>query len=563
MRSSRSAAYLLVEALVAKGLDMFFGIPGGPICPVFDAIRTVPGARLISSRHESSAAFAAALYHRASGKVPVVVVTAGPGATNVVTGIASAYLERIPLLLIVGDVAWATSGGKLAQDSGLEGLNIEMVLGPITRAQVRASHSRSVVFQAMTAIEVAMNPAFPGPALFVLPLDHAMGESAPFEVSLSGYQEAAMPRPEDVDRTATLLRDAEHPLIVIGAGCRGHEGSLVSMVEALDVPFVTTPAAKGFIDEMHPNSLRNGGLAASQWAIDYTSSPVDVCLVLGTDLDDSTIGSTPYCSPEGTLIHVDLNPAVFGRNLTTKLGIVSDVGAFSRVLFQVAQRHLVGAAELLKDVKATSPFGDNGMSHLGPDKMHPAWLLSDLQNSLPHSRFVTDIGEHMLFALHYLTADPGSFFIQLSLGSMGSGIAGSIGLALADSSLPIVCISGDGGMHMYGMEILVAVQEMLPILFVVFNDGKYNMVHHGMRQIFGEASQYDNPPVDFSAWASSLGVPSLIITRAGDITHDLVKELMSHGGPALIDARIDSDMHMSGGGRIAALQRMSMGTHRV
>ncbi len=180
--SPTSAARRLIEALVERGVDTFFGIPGGPVCPVFEAIRLTPGARLVESRHESHAAFAATLFQRASGRVPAVVVTAGPGITNAVTGIASASLERVPMLVIAGDVAWATTGGRMAQDSGPEGLSAETLLSCVTRAQVRAAHSRSVVSQALAALELACSPVVPGPALFVLPLDLAMGECADIKI---------------------------------------------------------------------------------------------------------------------------------------------------------------------------------------------------------------------------------------------------------------------------------------------------------------------------------------------------------------------------------------------
>jgi acetolactate synthase-1/2/3 large subunit len=172
---------------------------------------------------------------------------------------------------------------------------------------------------------------------------------------------------------------------------------------------------------------------------------------------------------------------------------------------------------------------------------------------------VTDIGEHMLFALHYLTASaPDAFHVQLNLGSMGSGIAGAIGLALADRTRPVVCIAGDGGMQMAGMEALVALRERLPVLFVVFNDGRYNMVHHGMRQIFGEASAYDAPRIDFSAWAAAFGMPAVVVSRPAEVDRDLLRDLLAHGGPALIDARIDASVRIRGGGRVEALQHMSM-----
>jgi len=177
----------------------------------------------------------------------------------------------------------------------------------------------------------------------------------------------------------------------------------------------------------------------------------------------------------------------------------------------------------------------------------------------PRARFVTDIGEHMLFSLHYLTARaPDAFFVQLNLGSMGSGIAGAIGLALADRTRHVACNCGDGGMQMAVMEALVAVRERLPILFVVFNDGRYNMVHHGMRQIFGAASRYDTPPVDFAKWAASFGMPAALVQAPGELDRDLVSDLLASGGPALIDARIDASVRIRGGGRVEALQHMSM-----
>jgi acetolactate synthase-1/2/3 large subunit len=561
--SPTSAARRLVETLVARGVDTFFGIPGGPICPVFEAIRLTPGARLVESRHETHAAFAAALFQRASGRVPAVVVTAGPGITNAVTGIASAFLERIPMLVIAGDVAWATSGGRLAQDSGPEGLSAEAMLSSVTRAQVRAAHSRSVVGQALAALELACSPVLPGPALFVLPLDRAMGESPDIELPARIQQWSAAPPPGCVRDTVARLRAAHRPLIVLGAGCRGHEDAVRALVDACPIPFVTTPRAKGIVSERHPRSLRNGGMAASMWARQYTASPVDVCVALGTDLDDTSMGPTPYVGPGGTLIHVDLDARVFGRNVATALGVNADLGLFARaVCEEVAREGLTNArARLaLRAARAVSPFDVPGADSDAASPISPHRLLADVEAAVgPRARFITDIGEHMLFALHYLTAgNPDAFHVQLNLGSMGSGIAGAIGLSLADPSRPVVCVAGDGGMQMSGMEALVAIRERLPVLFLVFNDGRYNMVHHGMRQIFGEAAPYASPPLDFAAWARALGMPGAVVTEPGQVDRAFIEELQAGGGPALIDARIDASQRIRGGGRVEALQHMSM-----
>jgi acetolactate synthase-1/2/3 large subunit len=565
--SPSSAARRLVSALVARGVDTFFGIPGGPVCPIFEAIRCTPKARLIESRHESHAAFAAALYYRASGRVPAVVVTAGPGVTNAVSGIASASLERTPMLVIAGDVAWATTGGRMAQDSGPEGIAVETILSPITRVQIRASAARSVVSQALAALDAACDPWCPGPALFVLALDRAMVSCEPISIPETRPVANALPPPECVQQTAEWLGAAERPLIVIGAGCRGHERSLRELVDTLNVPFVTTPRAKGLVSERHPRSLRNGGMAASLWARQYTSEPVDVCLALGTDLDDTSMGPTRYLGLGGRLVHVDLDSRVFGRNLGTALGVTADVGEFARALRHEVSRYGVvnpNARAVLRAARESSPFD---VAHASEDNRTPIRthrLMADLERATgPRARFVTDIGEHMLFALHYLTAaTPDTFYVQLNLGSMGSGIAGAIGLSLADPSRMVVCIAGDGGMQMAGMEALVALREKLPILFVVINDGRYNMVHHGMKQIFGAAAPYDTPPIDFSEWASAIGMRSATISRGGELTKELVDSLLD-GGPALLDVRVDSSIRIRGGGRVEALQHMSMLSNRT
>jgi acetolactate synthase-1/2/3 large subunit len=557
-----AAARRLVAALLRRGVDTFFGIPGGPICALFEAIRGEPRARLIESRHESHAAFAAALYYRATGRVPAVVVTAGPGVTNAITGIASASLERIPMLVIAGDVAWASTGGRMAQDSGPEGIAVEAMLAPITRAQVRASAARSVVSQALATLDAACDPWSPGPALFVVALDRAMASCDDLDVTPPTPIVAVPPCRDSVKTAARELCEARHPLIVIGAGCRGHETLLRELVDAFNVPFVTTPRAKGLVSERHPRSLRNGGMAASMWARRYTAEPVDVCLVLGTDLDDTSMGPTRYVGPEGRLIHVDIDPRVFGRNVPTALGVTADVGAFARALYdEVSRSGLVNphVRLALAEARAAAPTDVPHPEDDDAAPVRPHRLIRDVEAAAgPDARFVTDIGEHMLFALHYLTSAPETFYVQLNLGSMGSGIAGAIGLALADPSRRVICICGDGGMQMAGAEALVAVRERLPILFVVFNDGRYNMVHHGMKQIFGAAAPYDSPPVDFALWARSLGLPSRVVSRPGEVTSTLLSSLLCHGGPALLDVRGDSSVRLRAGGRVEALQHMSM-----
>lgn len=304
-------------------------------------------------------------------------------------------------------------------------------------------------------------------------------------------------------------------------------------------------------------------MAASNWAREYTKRGVDVALVLGTDLDDTSVGPTPYIAPGGKLVHVDRDARVFHRNLPTRMAVVSDVSHFVRDLYDevTIAGHRNGALRAeVRRIRAASPFDVAKPGVDDAPQIAPHRAVIDLESAVPEStRFVTDIGEHMLFALHYLTASgPDRFHIQLNLGGMGSGIAGAIGLGVADPTRPVVCICGDGGMQMSGMELLVAKQRALPIVYAVFNDGRYNMVHHGMKQIFGEGESWDAPPVDFSAWAASMGVASAIVTRPGQVDRRFLDELGLGRGPIVLDMRIDADRRIRAGGRVEALQHMSM-----
>lgn len=356
---------------------------------------------------------------------------------------------------------------------------------------------------------------------------------------------------------------AERPLIVIGAGCRPHAASVRRLVDALNIPFVTTPQAKGIVSELHPRSLRHGGLAASHWARRYTQAGVDAALVLGTDLDDCAVGPTPYVAPNGRLVHVDIDPAVFSRNMVASLGVAADVGEFADALYafgaEQGLRH-GNVGRFLKQVRAASPFDEPEFESDDSAWITPHRAIGDLQNAAGDgAAFITDIGEHMLFALHYLTArGPDSFTIHLGLGSMGSGITGAIGLALGNPNRRVVCVCGDGGMQMAGMEALVALEHRLPIVYAVFNDARYNMVYHGYRQVFGREARWETPWIDFAQWARSMGMAGMRVHHPGEINREAMDRLTSARIPVVLDIRINRDIRINGGGRNEALQHMSM-----
>jgi acetolactate synthase-1/2/3 large subunit len=350
--------------------------------------------------------------------------------------------------------------------------------------------------------------------------------------------------------------------LVLGAGCRRHSAVIRRLVDVLDIPFMTTPQAKGVVSELHPRSLRHGGLAASMWARQYTVAGVDVALVLGSDLDDCSVGPTPYIAKGGRLVHVDLDATVFGRNIPAHLAVVADIGQFAQRMRDVVLAHGVRngrCAAIVRAIHATSPFIESNFASDESLVITPHRAIADLERAAPGAAFITDIGEHMLFVLHYLTAKgPDRFSIGLNLGSMGSGITAAIGIALARPKRPVICVCGDGGMQMAGMETLVALRERLPIIYAVFNDARYNMVYHGFRQVFGYEAAWETPWVDFAGWARSMGMAGIRINHPGEITPKLMERLIAARLPAILDIRIDRDIRMKGGGRNEALQHMSM-----
>ncbi len=557
------AAYALIDALVTAGVDTFFGVPGGPAAPLFQALDEVPGARLVESRQETAAAFEAAGYFRATGKVAAIVVTAGPGATQAVTGVVNASLERVPMIVIAGDVAWSATGGRLAQDSGPDGVAIEEMFQKATRAQVRIARPESAASQALFALDAALDSERPGPALIVVPMHHGAASTTPTRISHRRRERwTAEVDPEAVREACETLANARRPLLVLGGGCRRHAESIRRLVDTIDVPFVTTPSAKGVVSEAHPRSLRHGGLAASLWARAYTKEDVDGCVVLGTDLDDASIGPTRYIAEGGKLVHVDLDARVFHRNLKTTLGVVADLEVFADAMrshwTSEGLWHGSAGREVRRLKFASAPYDlPAGPGTEGTIAPHQAIL--DLGRAVPDAIFCSDIGEHMLFALHYLTANgPDAFHIQLSLGSMGSGIATAIGLALGSPERRVVCIAGDGCMQMMGSEVLVAVKERLPIVFAVFNDARYNMVHHGMKQLYGTTRAWDaGATIDFVKWAEAFGIPAARIDGPDQLDAARIDELLAEGGPVVLDMRIDREVRLKGAGRVESLQQMS------
>jgi acetolactate synthase I/II/III large subunit len=537
-------ADILVDILVQAGVEVIFGLPGGPIAPVHDALLDRPEIRTITTRHEAGAMFAAAGYAQATGKLAVVVVTSGPGILNTMTGIASAFCEGLPVLVIAGEVPRDAYGKGAAQDGTSHGLDIIHMVKSITKYAAEAVDANTAPALLRRAIATATGGRR-GPVVITLPMDVATKRGTPPLVEV-GSTVSFSPPSGTIERVANALRHAKHPLILAGSGNRWGKGPelLRQLAERLQIPVMTTPKAKGVLPETHPLSLGVFGWGGHPTATDYLAQGVDVLFAIGTSLGEHASDSwSKKLAATEQFIQLDVEAQRIGRNYPVTLGIVDTVeGALPQILNSLKgdptrlPRHLGGVKR--QNTGDVVLVGKEG-------KIAPQRALWELQRSLPQNAvFTSDIGGHMFFALHHIEArTPRSFMITLSLGSMGSGIGAAVGMAVARPDVPVVSICGDGCFSMGLGDVATAAQERIPMIVAVLNDERYGMVEIGNNAVYGRTPEFAMP-MNISHLAKGVGARAVVIEQPGEIQKlDLMS--MAQEGPLVLDIRIDRTIHLS------------------
>jgi acetolactate synthase I/II/III large subunit len=573
-------ADLLVSMLAQAGVDVVFGLPGGAISPVHDALID-HDIRVITTKHEANAMFAAAGYAHSTGKLGVVAVTSGPGALNAMTGLASAWCDGLPLLLLVGDVPRVAQGRGVLQDSSAHGLQIVEMSRHITKMSAEISSSSSMPHMVRRAIATAMSGR-KGPVVLTLPIDVMTQPCAAPRVAGS-ITVAGHVAGETLDEIAELLLGAERPLILAGSGVRCDKAAarLRQVAERFSCPVATTPKGKGVFPESHELSLGVLGLGGHRSARAYIDHGVDVVLAIGTSLGDvATDGFAPSLQATRALIHVDIDARQFGKSYSPTHAIVASA---AELLGGLAERR--EAFKPLKRVPAgtTPPFFGTAADAEGaatpyitpaplpPEAGHPAAgvvrhklasssksdriashdAIRDIQRCLPKDTIYTvDSGEHFLFAVQYLEIDhPDSFVVMTGLGSMGQSIPAALGAKLAHPNRTVAAICGDGCFAMNAFEIATAVQEEIPLRIFVFNDEALGMVENGHEMVYGRRPRYSTGPLDILSIARGLGAKTARIDQAGQLDADI----FNHAGPVVIEMRIDADVRIPKVDRVAVM----------
>ena len=536
-------ADVFVDMLAEAGVEVIFGLPGGPIAPIHDALLDHPEIRTITTRHEAGAVFAAAGYAQATGKLAVAVVTSGPGILNALTGLASAHLDGLPVLVLCGEVPKSRFGKGACHEGSVYELDIVHMARSITKlaAQAHEPHMAPALLQ--RAISTARSGRR-GPVLLSLPMDVMTTEIDRPTIKVSSRVEFDFDA-ETLAAASGALANARRGVLLVGSGARSGRGPLYvrELAERLQMPVMTTPKAKGVFPETHPLSLGVFGWGGHPSTSEYLKGGVDVLMAIGTSLGESATDNwSPLLASTKHFIQLDAESQRIGRSYPVTIGIVNTVeGALPQILEQLG----TDARQKKKFGVTRHEPGDVLLSG-AEGRIAPQRAIWELQQVLPKGTIYTsDIGAHMFFALHHLEIEhPRGFMTMLGLASMGSGIGSAVGMKVAHPHVPVVAICGDGCFSMGLGDVATAAMEGIPLIVAVMNDERYGMVEIGNDVVYGRTPAFPAGPMNISQLAEGVGARSVVIEQPDQILAlDLLS--MARHRPLVLDIRIDRSVHLN------------------
>ncbi len=548
-------ADLILEYLHQLGVEYVFGVPGGAIEPLYNALarsKRNGGPQAIVARHECAAAFMADGYYRETGKLGVVCSTTGPGATNLITGVASASVDMSPMLVITAQTALPKFGKRPLQDSSETAIDTVGIFRNCTKFNALISHPDQLESKLISALmEAVQSPK--GPVHISIPSDILR---APYgHLNPNVHVNYLMNRVylEDkpaVDKLIEEVINADNIVLFIGHGCGRAYQQIQQVAEALNAPFVTGPMGKSWVNERHPLYRGVYGYAGHASAHDlFKNEKIELVLAIGTSITEMGIGGLANDILTNKLIHIDESVESFSRSPMAKLHVCGHLDAvFNRLLNKIDARSWSRTWQGLefecdKNVLAgfTELIDENiCLSDAVPIK--PQRLMGYLSQALPDTtRVFIDTGNIWAWATHYLnhSSNQGFYRISMGYGSMAWSIGAVIGSYFGSDAQPHVCLSGDGAWLMSSHEIGVAVQHELPILFIILNDSAYGMIRFGQKLSDAESIGWELNKVDFAMLAIAQGAEGIVIERPQQLLDLDLKFIFSAKKPTLLDVRID------------------------
>ncbi len=533
-----TGAQILCESLIKEGVEVIFGFPGGAVIPLYDTLPQYPQLRHILVRHEQGAAHAADGYARATGKVGVCFATSGPGATNLVTGIANAFLDSVPVIAVTGQVRRDFIGRDAFQETDITGITL-----PITKHNylvMDVNHLATVIKESFHLAHTGR----PGPILIDIPRDVFMEQTEfnyPDKVDLPGYKPTLQGHPAQIKKAAKMINEAKRPVIIAGRGVnvsRAYQ-ELKSLAETAQIPVLTTLLGVGCFPENHALSYGMAGMHGMVYA-NYAIEKSDVLIAIGMRFDDRVTGKVSAFAPHAHIIHIDIDPAEIGKNVRVDVPIVGDV----KMVLQALNRQLVpvdhlGWVNQLDEWRKEHPSIDIR----DDDGLLPQYVVRQIYEiTKGEAIIVTGVGQHQMWAAqHYFFDKPNRLISSGGLGAMGFGLPASLGAQIGCPDTVVWCIDGDGGFQMTLQELAVIVQEQAPVKIAIINNGFLGMVRQ-WQQLFYKG-RYVATPIscpDFVKVAEGYGIPALRVKRREEVAPAL-EQAMAHHGPFLIDFMVEPE----------------------
>jgi acetolactate synthase-1/2/3 large subunit len=545
-----TGAFALIDSLRLHGVKHIFGYPGGAILPIYDELYLAEQrgeVQHILVRHEQGASHAADGYARATGKVGVCFGTSGPGATNLVTGIATAHMDSIPMVIITGQVARSAIGSDAFQETDIYGITL-----PIVKHSYVARHAEDIPTIIAEAFHLA-STGRPGPVLVDIPKDVGLEEFyyvpvKPGDVKLSGYRPTVKGNPRQINSALDLITRARQPLLYVGGGAilSNAYQQIHELAELFQIPVTTTLMGLGVFDEHNHLSVGMLGMHGTAYA-NFAVSECDLLIAVGARFDDRVTGKLDEFASHAKVIHIDIDPAEVGKNRRPDVPIVGDVAQVLEQMLQRAQElGITQESSLTQDWLARIDRWKRDYPLVVPypeDSISPQEVIVEVGRQAPHAYYTTDVGQHQMWSAQFLTMGPRRWISSAGLGTMGYGLPAAMGAQVGVPGEQVICISGDASFQMNLQELATLSQYNIKAKTVIVNNGWQGMVRQWQQTFYGErysASNMEKGMPNFELLAQAFGVKGISVTQRSQLK-EAIAQMLAHDGPVLLDVHVTKD----------------------
>ena len=544
-----TGAFALIDSLVRHGVKHIFGYPGGAILPIYDELYAWEQEGFIEHilvRHEQAAAHASDAYSRCTGEVGVCFATSGPGATNLVTGIATAHMDSVAMVVVTGQVGRSFIGTDAFQEVDIFGITLPIVKHSYV---VRDAGDMSRMVAASFFIAKYGRP---GPVLIDVPKDVGLEKFdykpiEPGQITLPGCPPIVNNNAKRITQAANLIKNSNQPLLYVGGGAiisDAHK-EIKELVEYLQIPIATTLMGKGIIDEHNSLCLGMLGMHGTVYA-NYAVSECDLLIALGARFDDRVTGKLDEFASHAQVIHVDIDAAEVGKNRMPQVGIVGDVKKFVQGLLD----HL--KTEKQQDTEQTQSWRHRLnrwrteyplLIPKNAQNLSPQEVITEISDQANDAYFTTDVGQHQMWAAQFIKTSQKKWITSAGLGTMGYGLPAAIGAQIAHPTSQVICISGDASFQMNIQELGTIAQYGLPIKIMIMNNHWQGMVRQWQQAFYGERYAHSNMEKgapNFVKVAEAYGIKGISIKNREELK-DSIKEILDYNGPVLVNVQVVPD----------------------